>query len=103
MKKKAYQNIYKILESLFSSNPPLSFHAKMSLSASVLTIKFKNWIFYGFYVSCNDKYLEIGPYHGKILPCTSIKYGKGVCGTSALNKQTITVKDIFKYKKIYIM
>ena len=97
MKKKAYQNIYKILESLFSSNPPLSFHAKMSLSASVLTSKFENWIFCGFYVSCDDKYLEIGPYQGKILPCTRIKYGNGVCGTSALNKQTITVKDIFKY------
>ena len=97
MKKKAYQNIYKILKSLFSSNPPLSFQAKMSLAASVLGTRFENWIFCGFYVCCNDKYLEIGPYHGKILPCTSIKYGNGVCGTSALNKQTITVKDIFNY------
>ena len=97
MKKKTYQNIYKILESLFSSNPPLSFHAKMSLAASVLASKFENWIFCGFYVSCNDKYLEIGPYYGKILPCTSIKYGNGVCGMSALNEQTITVKDVLKY------
>ena len=97
MKKKTYQNIYKILESLFSSNPPLSFQAKMSLAASVLACQFENWIFCGFYVSCNNKYLEIGPYQGKILPCTNIKYGNGVCGTSARSKQTITVNDVSKY------
>ena len=45
MKKTAYQNIYKTLESLFNSNPPLSFQAKMSLSASVLAYQFENWIF----------------------------------------------------------
>ena len=34
---------------------------------------------------------------GKILPCTNIKYGNGVCGTSAQSKQTITVNDVSKY------
>ena len=97
MKKRAYQNIYKTLESLFNSNPPLSFQAKMSLSASVLGCQFENWIFCGFYVSCNKSNLEIGPYQGKILPCTNIKYGKGVCGTSAIKKQTIIVKDVSEY------
>ena len=97
MKKRAYQNIYKILESLFNSNPPLSFQAKMSLAASVLACQFENWIFCGFYVSCNNKYLEIGPYQGKILPCTNIKYGAGVCGTSALKQQTIIVNNVLEY------
>ena len=97
MKKNIYLNIYKTLENLFSSDPPLSFQAKMSLSASVLTHQFENWIFCGFYVSCDNKNLEIGPYQGKILPCTNIKYGNGVCGTSALKKQTIIVKDVTGY------
>ena len=97
MKKNIYKKVYKTLKSLFKSNPPLSFQAKMSLSASVLACQFDNWIFCGFYVSCNKKDLEIGPYQGKILPCTNIKYGAGVCGTSALKKQTIIVNNVMEY------
>ena len=96
MKKSVYKKVYKTLKSLFNSNPPLSFQAKMSLSASVLACEFDNWIFCGFYVSCNKRDLEIGPYQGKILPCTNIKYGAGVCGTSALKKQTIIVNNVLK-------
>ena len=96
MKKSKYKKIYKTLESLFNSNPPLSFQAKMSLSASVLACQFDNWIFCGFYVSCNKSDLEIGPYQGRILPCTNIKYGAGVCGTSALKKQTIIVNNVLE-------
>ena len=98
MKKNAYNKVYKTLKSLFNSNPPLSFQAKMSLSASVLACQFDNWIFCGFYVSCNSRDLEIGPYQGKILPCTNIRYGAGVCGTSALKKQTIIVNNVLEYE-----
>ena len=96
MKKGKYKKTYKTLKSLFNSNPPLSFQAKMSLSASVLACQFDNWIFCGFYVSCNTRDLEIGPYQGKILPCTNIKYGAGVCGTSALKKQTVIVNNVLE-------
>ena len=96
MKKSKYKKIYKTLESLFNSNPPLSFQAKMSLSVSVLARQFDNWIFCGFYVNCSKKDLEIGPYQGKILPCTNIKYGAGVCGTSALKKQTVIVNNVME-------
>ena len=98
MKKSIYKKIYKTLKSLFNSNPPLSFQAKMSLSASVLAYQFENWIFCGFYVRCNKRNLEIGPYQGKILPCTNIKYGAGVCGTSALKQQTIIVNNVHDYE-----
>ena len=70
----------------------------MSLSASVLACQFNNWIFCGFYVGYNQKDLEIGPYQGKILPCTNIKYGAGVCGTSVLKKQTIIVNNVLEYE-----
>ena len=97
MKKSKYKKIYKILKNLFNSSPPLSFQAKMSLSSSVLACQFDNWIFCGFYVSCDKRDLEIGPYQGLILPCTNIKYGAGVCGTTALKKQTIIVNDVLDY------
>ena len=97
MKKSKYKKIYKTLKSVFNTNPPISFQAKMSLSASVLACQFDNWIFCGFYVSCKKRELEIGPYQGKILPCTNIKYGAGVCGTTALKKQTIIVNDVAKH------
>ena len=96
MKKSKYKKIYETLKSLFYSNPPVSFQAKMSLSASVLACQFDNWIFCGFYVSCNKSDLEIGPYQGRILPCTNIKYGAGVCGTTALKKQTIIVNNVLE-------
>ena len=98
MKKSIYKKIYKTLKSLFNSNPPLSFQAKMSLSASVLAYQFENWIFCGFYVRCNKRTLEIGPYQGKMIPCTNIKYGAGVCGTSALKQQTIIVNNVNDYE-----
>ena len=96
MKKDIYIKAYETLKSLFNSNPPLSFQAKMSLSASVLACQFDNWIFCGFYVSSNKRELEIGPYQGTILPCTNIKYGAGVCGTAALKKQTIIVTNVLE-------
>ena len=98
MKKSIYKKVYTTLKSLFNSNPPLSFQAKMSLSASVLACQFDNWIFCGFYVNYSKKVLEIGPYQGKILPCTNIKYGVGVCGTSALKQQTIIVNNVHDYE-----
>ena len=97
MKKSIYKKIYKTLKSLFNSNPPISFQAKMSLSASILAHQFENWIFCGFYISYNKRNLEIGPYQGKMLPCTNIKYGAGVCGTSALKQQTIIVNNVLEY------
>ena len=97
MKKSIYKTMYKTLNSLFNSNPPLSFQAKMSLSASILAYQFENWIFCGFYVSDNKRNLEIGPYQGKVLPCTNIKYGAGVCGTSVLEQRTIIVNNVLEY------
>tara|TARA_B100000989_G_scaffold211936_1_gene160937 strand:- start:4941 stop:5405 length:465 start_codon:yes stop_codon:yes gene_type:complete len=97
MKKSIYKDIYNTIESLFDSSAPLSFQAKMSLTASILAYQFKNWIFCGFYVSNGDRNLEIGPYQGKVLPCTNINYGAGVCGTSAMKKQTIIVKNVYEY------
>lgn len=49
-----------------------------------------NWV--GFYLY-NGKDLYLGPFQGKPA-CVKIFMGKGVCGTSALNRETLMVDDV---------
>ena len=49
----------------------------------------------GFYL-VEDGKLVLGPFQSKIA-CTEIKFGKGVCGTTAEKKETIIVKDVHKF------
>lgn len=52
-----------------------------------------NWA--GFYLARDGKLL-LGPFQG--LPaCLEIKFGKGVCGTSALERKTMIVPDVDKF------
>lgn len=51
-----------------------------------------NWLWVGFYIVKGDE-LVLGPFQGP-LACTRIKKGKGVCGTSWQNNQTIIVPDV---------
>lgn len=48
------------------------------------------WV--GFYLVENEE-LVLGPFQGDIA-CTRISFGKGVCGTAWLEKQTIIVPDV---------
>jgi len=52
-----------------------------------------NWV--GFYLF-KDQELVLGPFQGKPA-CMRIKIGRGVCGTSAEQKQTIVVADVDKF------
>ncbi|MEG8946914.1 GAF domain-containing protein [Rosettibacter firmus] len=52
-----------------------------------------SWI--GFYFLKDNK-LVLGPFQGKIA-CTEIELGKGVCGTSALKKETIIVENVNEF------
>ncbi|MFA6598671.1 MAG: GAF domain-containing protein [Ignavibacteriaceae bacterium] len=49
-----------------------------------------SWV--GFYLYDGEK-LYLGPFQGKVA-CTKIEVGKGVCGTSALKKEAIIVRDV---------
>ncbi|WP_153123888.1 GAF domain-containing protein [Peribacillus tepidiphilus] len=52
-----------------------------------------NWV--GFYLY-DDQELVLGPFQG--LPaCVRIPLGKGVCGTAALERKTITVDDVHQF------
>jgi GAF domain-containing protein len=53
-----------------------------------------NWV--GFYLMDTNQQLVLGPFQG--LPaCIRIPLGKGVCGTSALKKETVLVADVNKF------
>lgn len=52
-----------------------------------------SWV--GFYLFDGSK-LYLGPFQGKVA-CTSIEIGKGVCGTSAKNRETLIVPDVNKF------
>lgn len=52
-----------------------------------------NWV--GFYILMDDT-LYLGPFQGKVA-CTTIKVGKGVCGTAVSTRGTIVVDDVHKF------
>ena len=53
-----------------------------------------NWV--GFYLMDENNELVLGPFQG--LPaCVRIPLGKGVCGTSAKNMETIRVEDVHQF------
>lgn len=58
---------------------------------------FENTLWSGFYLSDEEsRFLYLGPYQGP-LACTIIPFGKGVCGSSALNKVTNLVPNVHKF------
>jgi L-methionine (R)-S-oxide reductase len=51
-----------------------------------------NWWWVGFYLVRQDE-LVLGPFQGPVA-CTRIALGKGVCGTSWQQQQTLVVPDV---------
>jgi len=54
-----------------------------------------DWFWVGIYFVKHEQ-LVLGPFQGPIA-CTRIAFGKGVCGTSWKEKQTIIVEDVEKF------
>lgn len=86
-------NLYlKQIKTIIDKDLPL-----VSNLSNVSAILFKlgniNWA--GFYLARDDE-LVLGPFQGDVA-CTRIPFGKGVCGTSALKKETIVVLDVNKF------
>lgn len=52
-----------------------------------------NWA--GFYLTRGGR-LELGPFQGKPA-CTTIEFGKGVCGTAVAEDRTQLVKDVHEF------
>ena len=90
-KKKLLENT----KALIDKNIPLV--ANLANLSRLFMDSFDNTLWCGFYLSDNNnKMLYLGPYQGP-LACTTIPFGKGVCGTSAQNKVTCLVPDVHKF------
>ena len=79
-----YDILYKQIELLVDKSLPL--YTNLSNVSAVLNqMEDINWC--GFYLA-EDLTLYLGPFQGEVA-CTTIECGKGVCGTSFKNKETI--------------
>jgi len=68
--------------------------ANLANVSAALKEQFK-WLWVGFYLVKKDE-LVLGPFQGPVA-CTRIKKGRGVCGTSWAEQQTLIVADVEKF------
>lgn len=87
-----YQMLVPQIEALTSGEPDLI--ANLSNIAAALR-QSMNFFWVGFYIVKNNE-LVLGPFQGPIA-CTRIAFGKGVCGASWKEKQTIIVPDVDEF------
>ncbi|MEJ5263649.1 MAG: GAF domain-containing protein [Ignavibacterium sp.] len=88
-----YELLIKQLKSLLSKDERLITNLANLTAALKQTFDKISWV--GFYLY-DGELLYLGPFQGKIA-CTTIKIGKGVCGTAAEKGETIVVPDVNKF------
>ena len=88
-----YAILHKQIELLVDKSLPLYTNLS-NVSAILNQMEDINWC--GFYL-VNGNTLYLGPFQGEVA-CTTIEYGKGVCGTSFKRKETIIVDDVSKFE-----
>ncbi len=94
-KKERYTTIIKQSNALFSAENNIITNLANIVSLLKNSLEYYSWV--GFYLyDEKEKNLVLGPFQGN-LACTRIEIGKGVCGTSYLNKETIVVDDVNKF------
>lgn len=92
IKEEKYKTLLPQLKSLIDGENDLI--ANMSNIASALYFGM-DFFWVGFYI-VKDNELVLGPFHGPVA-CTRIQYGKGVCGSAWLQKNTIIVPDVDEF------
>jgi len=91
-KEEQYQALLPQIKGLLEGEPDLI--ANLANIAGALKEQF-NWLWIGFYLVKNDE-LVLGPFQGPVA-CTRIRKGKGVCGSSWAQAQTLIVPDVEKF------
>lgn len=91
-KEEQYQSIIPQIDALL--NGEADFVANLANVAAALKEQF-NWFWVGFYLVKQDE-LVLGPFQGPVA-CTRIKKGKGVCGASWAQAETIIVPDVDEF------
>ena len=87
-----YQNLIPQIKGLLQGEDDVI--ANLANIAAAIKEQF-NWLWVGFYVVKNDE-LVLGPFQGPVA-CTRIKKGRGVCGASWQQQQTLIVPDVEKF------
>jgi len=94
-KNERYVEVKKQLISLIEDESNL--FANLSNITSLLKYSFDYFLWVGFYLyDVNKNGLVLCTFQGKVA-CTRIPMNKGVCGTSAYNKESIIVPDVDKF------
>lgn len=89
-KEENYQLVIKQLTALIEDEPNTI--ANLANASALLNQFLENINWVGFYITEGEQ-LVLGPFQG--LPaCVRIPFGKGVCGTSAQNRETLRVADV---------
>lgn len=91
-KEEQYQALLPQIEGLIEGEPDLV--ANLANIAAALKEQF-NWWWIGFYLVKNDE-LVLGPFQGPVA-CTRIQKGRGVCGSSWMQAQTLIVPDVEQF------
>ncbi len=91
-KAEQYQSLIPQIKGLLESETDLV--ANMANVVAALKEQF-GWLWVGFYVVKDDE-LVLAPFQGPVA-CTRIKKGRGVCGTSWAQAQTLIVPDVEKF------
>jgi L-methionine (R)-S-oxide reductase len=88
-----YRELLPQLESLFTGEPDLVANLANATAALKSCIHAASWV--GFYV-VRDNELVLGPFQGNVA-CVRIAFGRGVCGTTAVEKRTLIVPDVERF------
>ena len=91
-KEEMYQAIIPQIKALIDGEVDLI--ANLANIAAALKEQF-GWFWVGFYLVKNCE-LVLGPFQGPVA-CTRIKKGRGVCGSSWQQAQTLIVPDVTKF------
>jgi L-methionine (R)-S-oxide reductase len=91
-KKERYKTLIPQIESLVAGESDLIANLSNIAAALKQSLGFF-WV--GFYIVKNNQ-LVLGPFQGPIA-CTRINFGKGVCGTSWKQKETIVVPNVDEF------
>jgi L-methionine (R)-S-oxide reductase len=92
-KTELFQHLCSQLGELVSTESNLVANAANAAALIFHSLREINWA--GFYFVQN-KELVLGPFQGKPA-CTRIPFGKGVCGTAAVDGETIIVPDVEQF------
>ena len=92
-KPELYKQLVQELGGLIAGEP--DFIANLANAAALIyhSLPDLNWA--GFYL-LKDGELVVGPFQGKPA-CVRIAMGKGVCGTAALKRETVIVRDVHEF------